>query len=165
MPAAALVRARERPWTTGSRPSPWTDAPVWIHGDLHPGNLMTHGGALAGIIDFGDVTAGDPAYDLAIAWLAFDGPGPRAQFIAASASADDADHLDPRPGVGRRGRAHAAGPQRRQPGLLRAGAGCRRPGDRRRRPVRRFAAGTTPVRGSLTAQRLSVAAIFSAPPS
>jgi len=63
---------------------------VWIHGDMHPGNLVTHESALTGIIDFGDVTAGDPAYDLAIAWLAFDGPG-RAQFIAASASRDDAD--------------------------------------------------------------------------
>jgi len=38
---------------------------------------------LAGIIDFGDVTAGDPAYDLAVAWLAFDRPG-RERFVAAT---------------------------------------------------------------------------------
>lgn len=48
---------------------------VWIHGDLHPGNIVLHGDDLAGLIDFGDVTAGDPSYDLAIAWEAFDSRG------------------------------------------------------------------------------------------
>ena len=35
-------------------------------------NLVTRGGTLAAVIDFGDLTAGDPATDLAAAWLVFD---------------------------------------------------------------------------------------------
>ena len=72
-----------RAWSEGVAAHPWQGAPVWIHGDLHPGNLVARGPALAGIIDFGDVTAGDPAYDLAVAWLAFDRDG-RERFIAAT---------------------------------------------------------------------------------
>jgi aminoglycoside phosphotransferase (APT) family kinase protein len=44
---------------------------LWLHGDPHPGNLVTRAGQLAGVIDFGDICAGDPATDLAAAWLAF----------------------------------------------------------------------------------------------
>ncbi len=69
-------------WASGLSVSPWTRQPVWIHGDLHPANLVAQGSRLVGIIDFGDVTAGDPAYDLAVAWLAFDAPA-RREFIAA----------------------------------------------------------------------------------
>lgn len=47
----------------------------WVHGDLHPHNLMTADGELTGVIDFGDLTAGDPATDLAVSWMLFDGPG------------------------------------------------------------------------------------------
>lgn len=70
-------------WQAGLVAPAWDRTPLWIHGDLHPGNLVAHDGALAGIIDFGDVTAGDPAYDLAVAWLAFDTAG-RDAFIAAT---------------------------------------------------------------------------------
>ena len=46
---------------------------MWLHGDLHPANLLlTPSGSLAAVIDFGDITAGDPATDLATAWLTFD---------------------------------------------------------------------------------------------
>jgi aminoglycoside phosphotransferase (APT) family kinase protein len=50
---------------------------------------VARGGELVAIIDFGDVTAGDPAYDLAIAWLAFDAPG-RRRFRAATGDRYDA---------------------------------------------------------------------------
>ncbi|WP_233575144.1 aminoglycoside phosphotransferase family protein [Cellulomonas sp. PhB150] len=50
----------------------WTGTPVWIHGDPHPANLLEHGGALRAVIDFGDITSGDPACDLATAWMTFD---------------------------------------------------------------------------------------------
>lgn len=56
----------------GLRAAPWSRPPVWLHGDPHPWNLVHRGGRLAGLIDFGDVCAGDPASDLAGAWLAFD---------------------------------------------------------------------------------------------
>ncbi len=44
-------------------------APMWIHGDLHPGNLVVNHGRLSAVIDFGDLCAGDPATDLAVAWM------------------------------------------------------------------------------------------------
>lgn len=75
-------------WTAGVRAPQWNAPPVWIHGDLHPGNLVADGPALRGLIDFGDVTGGDPAYDLAVAWLAFERRG-RDRFIAATAARYD----------------------------------------------------------------------------
>lgn len=42
---------------------------LWLHGDAHAGNLLVLEGAISGVIDFGDITAGDPATDLAIAWI------------------------------------------------------------------------------------------------
>lgn len=59
----------------------WDRAPVWVHGDPHPGNLVSRDGHLAGLIDFGDLCSGDPASDLATAWMTFDAAG-RASFVA-----------------------------------------------------------------------------------
>ncbi|AZS37079.1 hypothetical protein CVS47_01705 [Microbacterium lemovicicum] len=81
-------RVAEIAWADGISASGWEAAPVWIHGDLHPGNLIVQGDRLGALIDFGDVTAGDPAYDLAIAWLAFDATG-RTSFRAAYGSRAD----------------------------------------------------------------------------
>jgi aminoglycoside phosphotransferase (APT) family kinase protein len=50
----------------------WSKAPLWLHGDLHPSNMLTHEGRLSAIIDFGDITSGDPATDLAVAWMMFE---------------------------------------------------------------------------------------------
>jgi aminoglycoside phosphotransferase (APT) family kinase protein len=44
-----------------------------LHGDLHPSNILTASGHLTAVLDFGDLAAGDPATDLAVAWLLFDG--------------------------------------------------------------------------------------------
>lgn len=41
----------------------------WLHGDLHPANTIFVDGTLAAFIDFGDLCAGDPATDLAAAWM------------------------------------------------------------------------------------------------
>lgn len=57
----------------------WTDAiaapadvaDTCVHGDLHPRNLVVDEGRLAAVLDWGDMTAGDPATDLAAAWLLF----------------------------------------------------------------------------------------------
>lgn len=48
--------------------------PLWVHGDPHPANVLASRG-LAAVIDFGDITAGDPATDLAAGWLSFDRTG------------------------------------------------------------------------------------------
>ena len=47
----------------------WPGPPMWIHGDLHPGNLLIHDGALSAVIDFGDLTCGDPATDFSVMWM------------------------------------------------------------------------------------------------
>ncbi|MFJ8894682.1 aminoglycoside phosphotransferase family protein [Leifsonia sp. NPDC102414] len=61
-------------WRDALEAPAWDGPPIWLHGDLHPGNLVLTPdlARLAAVIDFGDVTAGDPATDLATAWLTFD---------------------------------------------------------------------------------------------
>ena len=44
----------------------------WLHGDLHPRNVLVRDGLLASILDWGDLGAGDPATDLAAAWMLFE---------------------------------------------------------------------------------------------
>lgn len=44
---------------------------VWLHGDLHPSNVIVSEGRLAAVVDWGDVCIGDPATDLAAAWMQF----------------------------------------------------------------------------------------------
>ncbi|MDP8914324.1 MAG: aminoglycoside phosphotransferase family protein [Pseudomonadota bacterium] len=62
----------------------WHGPPVWLHGDLSPGNLLVRGGTLTAVIDFGCCAVGDPACDLAPAWTFFDADA-RAAFRAALA--------------------------------------------------------------------------------
>jgi aminoglycoside phosphotransferase (APT) family kinase protein len=52
--------------------TPIDTEPTWLHGDLHPGNVLVSKGAIAGIIDWGDITSGDIATDLAAIWMLFD---------------------------------------------------------------------------------------------
>ena len=47
----------------------WTGPPIWLHGDLHPANVLTADGVLCGVVDFGDLCAGDPALDVAAGWI------------------------------------------------------------------------------------------------
>ncbi len=54
---------------------PWPGPPSWVHGDPHPGNVVIGESGLAGVLDFGDLNAGDPATDLAAAWFVFDARG------------------------------------------------------------------------------------------
>ncbi|MDQ1549638.1 MAG: hypothetical protein QOD27_1296 [Microbacteriaceae bacterium] len=86
-------------WENAIDAEPWNGPPLWLHGDLHPANVLVDfpgtdpagtdvsvtdvsstdvGGRmprLTAIIDFGDLTAGDPATDIAAAWLFFDAAG------------------------------------------------------------------------------------------
>ncbi|MFZ3416229.1 aminoglycoside phosphotransferase family protein [Arthrobacter sp. 3Tela_A] len=77
-------------WAEAVEVPGWNSAPVWLHGDLHPANLIAGNGTLQAIIDFGDLTAGDPAADLAAAWLVFEPAGRRA-FRSALDTRYDAD--------------------------------------------------------------------------
>ncbi|MCI2240442.1 phosphotransferase [Paenibacillus sp. TRM 82003] len=76
----------------------WADAvaaparegpPVWVHGDLHPANVVVADGALVGVVDFGDLFAGDPAVDLAAAWVLLP-QGAAGRFFTAYAQAGEA---------------------------------------------------------------------------
>jgi aminoglycoside phosphotransferase (APT) family kinase protein len=51
----------------------WNGAPVWVHGDISVGNLLSQSGRLTAVIDFGLLGVGDPACDLSIAWTLFRG--------------------------------------------------------------------------------------------
>ncbi|MBM7170536.1 aminoglycoside phosphotransferase family protein [Streptomyces sp. G44] len=63
--------------------------PVWLHCDLHPANVVVTDGTLSGVLDFGELCAGDPAVDLAAAWMLLP-QGRAARFFSAYAHADDA---------------------------------------------------------------------------
>jgi aminoglycoside phosphotransferase (APT) family kinase protein len=64
--------------------------PTWLHGDLHPRNVLVEHGIITGIIDWGDITAGDPATDLASIWMLFAEPDRRQQALAAYADLSEA---------------------------------------------------------------------------
>ena len=60
-----LVR---KAWESGVQASP-AELTTWIHGDLHPQNVLVEDGELSGVIDWADIAAGDSATDLATAWM------------------------------------------------------------------------------------------------
>ena len=67
-------------WDRALAAPAWAGPKLWVHADLHPANLLlATSGHLSAVIDFGDLTAGDPATDLATAWLTF-GPEGRRTF-------------------------------------------------------------------------------------
>ncbi|TDO45939.1 aminoglycoside phosphotransferase (APT) family kinase protein [Kribbella sp. VKM Ac-2527] len=54
-------------WESGLA-APGPAAPVWLHADLMPSNLLVRGGRLAAVLDFPTSGVGDPACDLIPAW-------------------------------------------------------------------------------------------------
>jgi aminoglycoside phosphotransferase (APT) family kinase protein len=56
-------------WRDAVTAPEWTGPALWIHADLHPANVLTADGSFCGVIDFGALCAGDPACDLAAAWI------------------------------------------------------------------------------------------------
>lgn len=76
-------------WDDAVAADPWPGPPVWVHGDLHPANVVVSAGTLAGVVDFGSLFAGDPAWDLAAAWLLLPA-GTAARFFDGYPAADEA---------------------------------------------------------------------------
>lgn len=58
-----------RTWESAVAAPEWDGAPVWVHGDPHPANILVRHGRVSAVIDFGDLTAGDPATDLSLPWM------------------------------------------------------------------------------------------------
>ncbi|QYX82566.1 aminoglycoside phosphotransferase family protein [Streptomyces akebiae] len=83
---AADVRAV---WDDAVAAPEWKGPRVWVHGDLHPANVVVSDGTLTGVVDFGDLFAGDPAWDLAAAWVLLPA-GAAARFFDVYARADEA---------------------------------------------------------------------------
>jgi len=75
-------------WEAALETPQWEEHPVWIHGDLLPGNLLVEAGRLSAVIDFGGLGVGDPACDLMPAWILFSGESRDA--FRAALSVDDA---------------------------------------------------------------------------
>jgi aminoglycoside phosphotransferase (APT) family kinase protein len=76
---AELARLAEVPGPEGPK--------VWVHGDLHPANLVVRDGRLSGLIDWGDLHAGDRAVDLSAVWMLL--PPDRHADVRAGLAADD----------------------------------------------------------------------------
>lgn len=78
-PFPALVR---RTWEAGLA-APIDLPPTWFHGDMHGRNVLTRGGRLAAVIDWGDMAAGDAACDVAAIWMLLDDRASRDKALSA----------------------------------------------------------------------------------
>ncbi|MEU3555917.1 aminoglycoside phosphotransferase family protein [Streptomyces fragilis] len=85
---ADLADAVRAVWEDAVAAPAWEGPPLWVHGDLHPANVVVRDGTLSGVIDFDAVFAGDPAWDLAAAWVILPA-GTVARFFDAYARADE----------------------------------------------------------------------------
>lgn len=82
------LRAAEMRWHALLDVPVFDGSPVWIHGDLHPLNALAQDGRLTAIVDFGDITSGDPATDYPMAWMLFEEP--ERELMRRVVGADDA---------------------------------------------------------------------------
>lgn len=81
--AAAMIMVWDAALT-----APGREAPRWVHGDFHTGNLLAEDGRVTTVIDFGGFAYGDPAFDLMIAYTLLS-PSSRAIFRDAVGLDDD----------------------------------------------------------------------------
>jgi aminoglycoside phosphotransferase (APT) family kinase protein len=70
--------------------APLDVATTWLHADLHPRNVLVEQGVITGIIDWGDITSGDCATDLASIWMLFADPHAWQEGLAAYADLSEA---------------------------------------------------------------------------
>ena len=75
-------------WDAALQAPAWSGPPLWVHGDLSPGNLLLIDGRLSAVIDFAGVGVGDPACDLIVAWNLL--PAETRNVFRAALSVDDA---------------------------------------------------------------------------
>ncbi len=66
----ALIKAARAVFDRGLAASGSSER-LWLHGDLHPRNVLVRDGRIAAVLDWGDMAAGDAATDLAAVWWLF----------------------------------------------------------------------------------------------
>ncbi|MDF5733406.1 MAG: aminoglycoside phosphotransferase family protein [Rhizonema sp. PD38] len=80
-----ITQKLKNTWKTALNTSIDVEA-KWLHGDLHPRNILVENGKITGIIDWGDMTSGDIATDLASIWMLFSDQNARQQAITSYAN-------------------------------------------------------------------------------
>ncbi len=88
LPGELDIPAFMAAWEVALAAPVWAGDPVWLHGDIAPGNLLVDGDKLSAVIDFGCMGIGDPACDLQPAWTVFDARAREA--FRAAVDLDDA---------------------------------------------------------------------------
>ncbi len=76
-----------------ARDAPIDVDPTWIHGDLHPRNVLSDQGVISGVIDWGDIAVGDRATDLASVWMLFPDASVRERALSACGEITPATRL------------------------------------------------------------------------
>ncbi len=66
------LEGRLEEWWQTALAAPVSSQARWIHGDLHPLNILHINGEISALIDWGDISGGDVATDLACFWMLFD---------------------------------------------------------------------------------------------
>lgn len=74
-------------WRAGAA-TPVDVAPTWLHGDLHPRNVLVRDGRISAVIDWGDMAQGDRASDLAAVWMLLPDRAAREEAIALSGASE-----------------------------------------------------------------------------
>jgi aminoglycoside phosphotransferase (APT) family kinase protein len=72
----------ETAWQEGLN-APLSQKDCWLHGDLHARNVLVENGRISAIIDWGDITSGDVATDLAGIWALFEDADARRDALTA----------------------------------------------------------------------------------
>jgi len=85
-----LITPRIRQIWNEALHAPLDGTVTWLHGDLHPRNVLVEDGVITGIIDWGDITSGDCATDLASIWMLFTEPRSRQEAVEAYANLTEA---------------------------------------------------------------------------
>jgi aminoglycoside phosphotransferase (APT) family kinase protein len=70
-----LPEAAMEIWKQALTAQPHRGPSLWLHGDPHAGNMVVDGGRITSVIDWGDITSGDPASDLVGCWMVLDHAG------------------------------------------------------------------------------------------
>ncbi|MFJ9687616.1 aminoglycoside phosphotransferase family protein [Streptomyces bacillaris] len=82
------ARAVTAAWDKALTAPAGSGTPVWVHGDLQPGNVLVAEGRLTGVIDFACMGLADPAVDLIAAWYLL--PAGAREAFRTTVEADDA---------------------------------------------------------------------------